>query len=262
MGRLLRFLHQKERVPLVDLQGGGKDNAIPREAVCSILLPEEDSDKEERKEHLTKNIRSFEQMILQEYAAADGDITINFTVEEEKGEYAVLEDSSFQKILFYLCNVPNGVMFHSQDIPGLVETSCNLGIMKLEHSAFVAVSSVRSSVAFRKQLLLDKLTDMAENAGGALTVSGAYPAWAYKRESRLRDTLLETYRELYQEELKVDVIHAGLECGYLLEKNPSLDIVSFGPQMYDIHTTEERLSIPSTEKIYRFVTTVIEKGIS
>jgi dipeptidase D len=262
MGRLLSFLHQQERVALVDLQGGGKDNAIPREAVCSILLPEEDSDKEERKEHLTQNIRSFEQMILQEYAAADGDITINFTVEEEKGEYAVLEDSSFQKLLFYLCNVPNGVMFHSQDIPGLVETSCNLGIMKLEHSAFVAVSSVRSSVASRKQLLLDKLTDMAENAGGALTVSGAYPAWAYKRESLLRDTLLETYRELYQEELKVDVIHAGLECGYLLEKNPSLDIVSFGPQMYDIHTTEERLSIPSTEKIYRFVTTVIEKGIS
>ena len=149
----------------------------------------------------------------------------------------------------------------NQDIKGLVETSLNLGILTINSYKAECYISVRSSVASRKKLLLEKLADMAEQVDARMSVSGEYPEWEFRRESKLRETMIKLYHEMYGEELKVDVIHAGLECGYLLQKKPELDIISFGPQMYDIHTTEERLSISSTNKIYAFVKRLIETGI-
>jgi len=201
-----------------------------------------------------------EEIIRKEYASSDSDISVQI-MEEEEGIFQILDEQSLKKVLFYFHNIPNGVIFMNQDIPGLVETSLNLGILTVNSYKAECHISVRSSVASRKKLLLEKLSDMAEQVGAQMSVSGEYPEWGFRRESKLRETMKMLYHEMYAEELKVDVIHAGLECGYLLQKKPELDIISFGPQMYDIHTTEERLSISSVNKIYAFVKRLIETGI-
>ena len=125
----------------------------------------------------------------------------------------------------------------------------------------IDICNKKSGVLGLSDGLSSDFRDLAEAAQGTIRVKGEYPEWSFKSDSALRKTMQRIYHELYGEEMKVDVIHAGLECGYLLQKKPELDIISFGPQMYDIHTTEERLSIASTEKTYRFVRKMIENGI-
>lgn len=255
MARLLKILYKKHSLGLLSLAGGGKDNAIPRECSGEIIVPD---GKEGELESLVK---TFEQVVREEYSVSDPEIQIEVFLEEE-GSYSVLTEESFKTLLFYLNNVPDQVMHRSQNIPGLVETSLNLGILELTNDSVNICTSVRSSVGSRRERLLERLEDMAKQAGGELFVSGEYPEWGFRKESKLRDTMMRIYQEMYGEKLIVDVIHAGLECGYLLQKKPDLDIISFGPQMYDIHTTEERLSIPSVEKTYAFVKCILEQGIA
>ena len=254
MVRLLHKLYKETGIKLLCLDGGSKDNAIPRECKSQIVL------KKDGLEKVKEKVAEFEVLIKKEYASSDPDISFQITQEEE-GSFAVLDEKSLKKVMFYFHNIPNGVIFMNQDIKGLVETSLNLGILKMNRDIAECDISVRSSVGSRKELLLEKLSDMAEAVGAKMSVRGEYPEWGFKKESKLRETMIKLYREMYGEELEVDVIHAGLECGYLLQKKPELDIISFGPQMYDIHTTEERLSIPSVGKIYDFVRRLIETGI-
>ena len=138
-------------------------------------------------------------------------------------------------------------------MPGLVETSLNLGILKLTEDALLTTTSVRSSVSTRKEELLDRLTHLVEFLGGEVEVNGDYPAWEYRADSRLRETISEVYRDLFDEEPVFEAIHAGLECGILSGKIADLDCVSFGPNNYDIHTPKERLSISSTEKVWKLL---------
>ena len=147
----------------------------------------------------------------------------------------------------------------SQIMPGLVETSLNAGILKLTEEKLNVTASVRSSVSTRKDDLLDKLTMLAEFIGGEVNVSGDYPAWEYRKDSRMRDLMADVYEELFGEKPVVKAIHAGLECGLFYDKIPGLDCVSFGPTMIDIHTTEEKLSIPSTEKMWKYLVHTLEK---
>lgn len=254
MVRLLQRLYKETGIELLHLEGGSKDNAIPRECRSQIIL------KKDSFEKIREKVKQFETLIKKEYASSDPDISFQF-VREKEGSFEVLDEPSLKKVLFYFHNIPNGVIFMNQDIKGLVETSLNLGILKMEQDMTECHISVRSSVGSRKELLLEKLSDMAEAVGAKMSVSGEYPEWGFKKESKLRETMIRLYHKMYEEELKVDVIHAGLECGYLLQKKPELDIISFGPQMYDIHTTEERISIPSVGKIYDFVRRLIETGI-
>ena len=138
-------------------------------------------------------------------------------------------------------------------MPGLVETSLNLGIMELKDVALSCVTSVRSSVSTRKNDLADKLVYLAEFLGGEATIEGDYPAWEYKADSDIRETISSVYKELFDEEPVFEAIHAGLECGLLSGKIENLDCVSFGPNNYDIHTPKERLSISSTERIWKLL---------
>ena len=163
------------------------------------------------------------------------------------------------RVIFYLRHVPNGVQHMSTVMPGLVETSLNLGILKLEDQALLATSSVRSSVSSRKEDLRDRLEHIAEFLGGEIAVSGDYPAWEYQAKSEIRDTISAVYEELFQEEPVFEAIHAGLECGILSGKNKELDCVSFGPNNYDIHTPKERLSISSTEKVWKLLVAFLKK---
>lgn len=250
MARLLKHLKKEINIGLVEMAGGGKDNAIPRECQARLVVYGEDVQR------LCEKAAEFEAVLQGEYATADPELKVVCQC-AGTGKAQILTQESLRRVLFYLNNLPNGPMHRNQDIPELVETSLNLGVLVLREHCLECHTSIRSSVKSRRTWLLDKLADMAEIAGGTSEVSGEYPEWSFKKESKLRDAMLAIYEEMYQEKLVVDVIHAGLECGYLLQKKPELDVVSFGPQMHDIHTTEERISIASVEKIYEFVKRII-----
>ena len=154
--------------------------------------------------------------------------------------------------------VPFGIQKMSGSIEGLVETSTNIGIMKLEEENFMGTSSVRSSVGAASDALSDKLCYLTEFLGGTYTVQGAYPAWEYRKDSPLRDKMVEVYQDMYGEKPNVVAIHAGLECGLFYKKMAGLDCVSLGPNMKDIHTSEEVLDIASTERVWKYLVKVLE----
>lgn len=246
MGRLLKYISDRMEFGIVSLAGGLKDNAIPRESRAELLIPAE------KKEECLGHLAELEAVLKKEFAASDAGICIQTETGEEK-EVQMLSYRAMAKIIFYLRNVPNGVQHMSRVMPGLVETSLNLGILELQEEALSAVTSVRSSVSSRKEDLKDRLEHMAEFLGGEIEVSGDYPAWEYKADSDIRDTISAVYRELFEEEPVFEAIHAGLECGILSSKIADLDCVSFGPDNYDIHTPKERLSISSTEKVWKLL---------
>jgi dipeptidase D len=154
--------------------------------------------------------------------------------------------------------MPNGVQTMSHDIEGLVETSLNLGILNVLDDEIKYSCSLRSSVDSAKNALIRKVLMVAKAFGCQTSIHGEYPAWEYLRESSFRDEMVKIYTDMYGEAPIVETIHAGVECGLLASKLPGLDAVSIGPEMYDIHTPKERLSIASTERVYNYVRKVIE----
>ena len=163
------------------------------------------------------------------------------------------EDTTFA-VVTAMVHMPNGVQRMNPEIEGLVQTSLNMGILTTEESEVQMTFAVRSSSETEKQYLIDQLTSLTETLGGNVEIAGPYPGWEYKADSRLREVMVEAYKQLYNgEEPVVEGIQAGLECGIFASKLPGLDAVSFGPQMEHIHTTNEVLSISSTERTWELV---------
>jgi dipeptidase D len=252
MGRVLKVIADHMEFGLAALAGGLKDNAIPRECTASILIPSENE------EALQQVIGQMEKILKNEYAASDAGVRIACKKSGE-AEKEILSVSSLTKVLLYLRSVPDGVQHMSRVMPGLVETSLNAGIMKLDEDALHITTSVRSSVSSRKEELRDRLELLAEFLGGEIAVNGDYPAWEYKADSTLRETISAVYHELYGKEPVFEAIHAGLECGILSGKIADLDCVSFGPDNYDIHTPKERLSISSTERVWKLLVEFLKR---
>lgn len=254
LGRVLASLSNQLSFAIEQMEGGLKDNAIPRETRAVIVLESEQSEQE-----LYAQIKVLEQDLKKEYRISDPQITIQCQ-KVEQGKKSVLHSSSATKVLFLLRMMPNGVQHMSMDIEGLVETSLNVGIMKLSKEQLSLCFAIRSSVTSRKYELADQLSFLTEFLGGEAVISGDYPAWEYKADSSLRELMAKTYHDLFGEEPKIEAIHAGLECGILSGKIPDLDCVSFGPNMYDIHTPKERLSISSTERTWKFLVEFLKRS--
>ena len=157
-------------------------------------------------------------------------------------------------MLCLLSCLPNGIQAMSAEIPGLVQTSLNLGILVTEGDEVRASFSVRSSVDSQKQMLKDHLACLTEQLGGHVEFSGEYTGWQYQEHSPLRDLMVEVFTEQYGKPPKVEAIHAGLECGLFASKMGDIDAVSLGPQMEGIHTVNEVLSISSVQRTWELVT--------
>ena len=217
MGRFLYSLQQETAYEIISLAGGQKDNAITREADAELLVEDINSVKA-CAEKLQKGFR-------EEYAGTDEGITVEIT-DLGVASAKVLHPTSREKVLFFLMEVPFGIQKMSGSIDGLVETSTNIGIVKLGEDEFLGSSSVRSSVEAAGAALSDKICYLTEFLGGEYTVQGAYPAWEYRKDSPLRDQMVEVYEEMYGEKPNVVAIHAGLECGLFYKKIEGLDCVS------------------------------------
>ena len=251
MGQALFTLEQEMEIHLTELAGGLKDNAIPRAAKAVFF-----ADSKE-KETVLAIAAKLQADWRAEYSGTDEGITVTVKVLGEAAGDA-LEQVSQEKIIFFLMHVPYGIQKMSGSIKGLVETSLNQGILELGRDACRIVSSIRSSVGSAKMALTDKVRYLTEFLGGDCELEGDYPAWEYRKESRLREIMVDTYEELFGQKPEVKAIHAGLECGLFYEKIANLDAVSFGPTMKDIHTTEEVLSISSTERMWNYLIKVLE----
>ncbi len=250
MGRLLYGLLETADYSVLNLEGGTKDNAITPETTAQLVV--EDCDVQASLDY----IRSFESKLKQELAVRDPGVGI--TVQKGgHGSFLVLDALSVRKTAALLFTTPNGVQEMSADIPGLVETSLNLGILKLTQDTLEVDQSIRSSVASSKQMLKEKVTALTNLAGGTVTYHGDYPAWEYRQDSALRDRMVAVYERMYGEKPKVEVIHAGLECGLLSAKLRGLDCVSFGPDLTDIHTTKEKLHIASVKRTYEYLLSIL-----
>ncbi len=228
---------------LVDIAGGLKDNAIPVSAYA-IVVTEGD---------MFPLAKEFER---QERCETEPNITV--TVTREAAGTEAFDGASSQRAIDLLCCLPNGVQKMSVDIPGLVQTSLNLGILACKGDGLSISFSVRSSLSTEKKELLDSLKQTAEDFGASYSVHGEYPAWEYRRQSPLRETMVNTYRTMYGKEPRIEVIHAGLECGLFSEKLPGLDAVSFGPDLFDIHTPRERMDVASVERTYCYLCGVLK----
>ena len=251
MGQFLYELRNLSGYALFDLEGGQKDNAITRECTAILLALPEDLPA------ITELARKMEKEFRDEYAGSDEKITIQVS-NEGNCEEMVLHPTSQEKVLFFLMNVPFGVKKMSGTISGLVQTSSNPGIVKLEKDQLYVVTSIRSSVGTARDALSHKVQYLTEFLGGEYEIDGAYPAWEYRKDSPLRDKMVAVYRELYKKDPAVVAIHAGLECGLFYERIPGLDCISLGPDIFDIHTTEEHLSISSTARVWEFLKGVLK----
>ncbi len=251
LGRLLFNLDEELFYGISSLTGGRMDNAISRECSVNLCIAPEDE------AHLKELCAILETQLRNEYSGTDDGIKI--VVEDLGGtEACVIEEKSKQAFIFLLMNVPNGVQKLSGHIEGLVETSLNLGILSMDEECINISFSVRSSVGSAKQALADKLRYLIEFFGGEYVETGCYPEWAYRPESAFRDKAVKLYEDMFGEKANVCVIHAGLECGLFAEKLPQLDMISIGPDMKDIHTPAEKLSVKSVEKIWKYLVALLE----
>ena len=248
MGEFMSRIQKLMPLCLTSLAGGAKDNAIPRSCQATLVAMGIHLDRINAiAEELQAEVRA-------QYNEPEATVQA-FDVDALGGNS--LSTESTAKVISLLCSAPNGVQTWSKDIEGLVQTSLNMGVVKLGDRLNVTLS-VRSSVNTEKQELLDQLKKLAEMFGASYVEVGAYPAWEYKKESHLRDVMVSTYKDMFGKDAKVEAIHAGLECGLFTEKLPGLDCVSIGPQMHDIHTSRERLEIGSTQRTWEFLLAVLK----
>ncbi len=252
MARILYQLTTKVAFNIVELNGGLADNAIPRETKAVVVISE-------KEEALFKSmIEEVTKQITEELATKDKEYTVVVT-QIGSGQYFCVEEQQTLKCAQYLYSLPNGVQNMSADIEGLVETSLNLGILTLRKEGIYTEYSVRSSIESAKYGLASKIEAVTALAGGQSTVTGDYPGWQFRVNSPLREKMTDVYHRMFGEEPKVEAIHAGLECGLLGSKIKDLDCVSLGPNMRNIHTTEEYLSISSTVRVWNFLVDFLEQ---
>lgn len=259
MGRVLRSL---PGVRLLFLDGGTKDNAIPVSAKAIVAIPTgftAAQDTSGAQNETTLDISGILAELRNALAGKEDGLSI--TVEKHEGSMSrvgVLKADCQEKLLKLLAILPFGPAAMST-LPDLVETSDNVGIIRTTEDMVEIATSVRSLIESEKQALIEKITTMSELCGATVSRNSEYPGWQYRMESPLRDLAVAAYREQYGEEPQVLTIHAGLECGLLLEKIPDLDAISMGPQMHDIHTTKERMDVASVERTWRLLLSILGK---
>ncbi len=251
MGRILLNVFQNVGMRLVSINGGEKDNVIAKVSEAAIAVNKEAVEKAK------KIIENTFNEVKDEYKTTDPDAKLQTNVIEEQF-MDVMSGTTTLATIISLVNMPNGIQRMNNEIEGMVQTSLNLGILRTTETNVALSYSVRSSVESEKQFLIEKLRSLTEIFGGTLEMSGEYPGWEYKADSKIREVSVKAYEELYKEEPVVEGIHAGLECGLFADKIEGLDAISFGPTMKNVHTTDEMLSISSTERTWNLITKILE----
>ena len=251
MGRLLAALQEKTPVYLKEVNGGTADNAIPNEVCAEIVVT-----------GWTEDIAAFMEEkfcgLKAEFAGKEDGLSCELQIGAEGASIQVCNRKDSEQWIHLLNVIPHGVIANSVKMKGLVETSLNPGIMNVSAAEGMVSTSVRSSNTAAKEALINQLKSLAALCDATVGIRGDYPGWDYDPDSPLREKMVTIYEEMYGVKPQIEAIHAGLECGIFQSKIPGLDCVSIGPDMQDIHTTRETLSIPSVQRVWKFLLKVLE----
>lgn len=224
--------------------GGNADNAIPRSAECIASFEDEGKLDEAIKSTYAK------------YSVCEPDVVI--TKEDCDTPDTAFDKPTLDNLTTLVTSLPNGVQKMSEDIAGLVETSLNLGLLESKEDKVTLALSLRSAKDAEKDALATRVIKIAEDHGAATRSHGSYPGWAFRRDSHLREVMCKVYEDMFGTSAKVITIHAGLECGIFSGKIPDLDCIAMGPNIHDIHTTEEHLSLSSVDRMWKFLKEVLK----
>ena len=254
LNRFLWSINKKTDLRLASFNGGNLRNAIPREAAAVACVPW--SEKE--------NIRVlFNQFVSDlEIEIADVEPNLKLSLESENLPETVIDKKTSDNLLNTLYACAHGVIAMSRDMPGLVETSTNLASVKMkDENTILITTSQRSSVESSKYDIMQQVEAVFLLCGATVTHGDGYPGWKPNLKSDILNTTQESYKKLFGEEPSIRAIHAGLECGLFLKKYPFLDMISIGPQMYGVHSPDERLSISSTQKCWKWLTKILATAL-
>ena len=246
-----RILNRAGDIRLVSADGGMFDNAIMREVSATVITGDPDS--------LQALCAQMDADFRGELRATDPDVAVTCVPCREVPDLPMDGESTRRCVCLLTC-VPNGVQVMSADMPGLVQTSLNLGVMHMDDKGIRFSFSVRSCIASQKQMLIQRVKSIVEYAGGTVGERSSYPGWQYDRNSALRKQVQAVYRDLTGCDGRIEATHGGLECGLFIEKIPGLDALSMGPELHDVHSVEERLNVASTARVYALVCEVLKRS--
>lgn len=244
--RLLWNLLEKVDVRISALEGGGKHNAIPRECFASFVAP---ATQQENTLQIVEDIRT---NITSEYQDIEPDLQITLEHEQSAPEKVLSPKATF-KAVNCLFMMPHGVDEMSRTIPGLVETSTNLASVNLQDYEVQIVTSQRSSMISKRDNMANRITAILRCPGARVSYAAVYPAWTPDPENPLIDVFKSIYNKLNNSDPEFTAIHAGLECGVIGNQFPGMTMISFGPDLKEVHTPNEKLSISSVERIWKML---------
>ena len=231
---------------LVEVFGGSKDNAIPRSGKVVLASSKDIKDI----------ISKVADEVKAKYISFEPEMIFALETTTSK-EISVLSNKSLDSYIKTIEELPTGVNTWMKEYPEIVESSDNLAIVKTLDENINIIISLRSSDPEVLKELREKISNILKENNALFEFSAGYPEWKFRAESKLRDKALEVYKKLYNKDMKVEVIHAGLECGAISQNYPDIDFISVGPNLRDVHTPSEYLEIDSTERVYNYVVELI-----
>lgn len=253
LNRYLWKINNITDLRLSKIDGGNLRNAIPREAQATVCVPY--AEKE--------NVRVLLNHYIAELEIELGDVEpkMQILLESEILPESVIDKKTSNALLNVLYACPHGVKAMSRDMPNMVETSTNLASIKMtENQKIVITTSQRSSVESSKYDIANQVEAVLLLSGATVSHGDGYPGWKPNLKSDVLKIAQESYKTLFHSEPNIRAIHAGLECGLFLEKYPNLDMISIGPQMYGVHSPDERLSISSTQKCWEWLVEILKNS--
>lgn len=252
MGRFLNKLNRRMDLYLLALNGGAKDNAIPRECDATIKIYKSSL------ELLKERIRMFNEIIKNELRTSDSGVHLEVEV-LDKLSGKCLSKASTEKVIKLLYLMPNGIETMSMDIEGLVQSSTNVGVVRTFEDYIEISSAVRSSVESLKRDIVDKTKALVSLVGATVEEVSDYPEWQYDKDSKIREVFVKVYEDVHGKKPEIAALHAGLECGLFKKKLKDVDMISFGPNLYDVHTPNEHMSIGSVERCFEYLVKVLKE---
>ena len=250
LGNVLSRISRSCDIRLISLSGGGKENAIPSASEAVICVDSQDAHT------LEFSCKEYLKLLHQELSITEPNLEITATPCEYEGKVMTLESS--RRLIFSIHQIPTGLQKMSPEIPGLVQTSLNMGTCITNDDYVELRFMIRSNTGSGKQFLLERLTSFTEYMGGTITSKNDYPAWEYRIKSELREILVKSYKEIYGKAPEITAIHAGLECGILSGKMPDVDMISFGPTLSHVHTPNEVMDVASVERTWNYLKKILE----
>lgn len=271
LGRCLQAVSQEYKIGIVELKGGAKDNAIPTSAKAQFIVTGiKDEEIDDVLSKVVKIVSDITPAVKSEYSTTDPKMMIacrpifnNIRAKDSVGKYRfeakALDIASTDKAIYMLSGMPNGIIRMSPSIPGMVQTSLNMGIVERTNWALILTYCVRSSVASEKEALMMRLKTCMKVIGGEVKFDGDYVSWEFLKDSALLQVLKEVYISQYGKEPVIETVHAGVECGIFASKIAKLDAVSIGPELKDIHTPNETMNIASVGRLFEMVKEVLAR---